>query len=125
MCATVKTIEQLLQELAPFETAEGFDNAGLLLGRREQPVRRVLVALDATLDVVREAKEIGAELIVTHHPLFFHPRKNLVEEDPEARIACEMIRGEIALLSAHTNLDQTTLSGSACSARLLGLKNLR
>lgn len=125
VCATVKTIEQLLQELAPFETAEGFDNVGLLLGRREQTVRRVLVALDATLDVVREAKEIGAELIVTHHPLFFHPRKNLVEEEPEARIICEMIRAGIALLSAHTNLDQTALSGSACCARLLGLKNLR
>ena len=125
MFATVETLESLINEIAPFETAEAFDNPGLLAGRRDAKVTRILVALDATLDVVHEAERLGAELIVSHHPLFFHGRKNLVEEDPEAIILCEMVRSHIALISAHTNLDKTVFSGSAACAKLLGLENLR
>ena len=125
MLATVGMIEALINEFAPFETAESFDNVGALVGKRDQEVTAVLVALDATMDVVREAKQIGAQLIVTHHPLLFHPRKNLLEEDPEGRILCEMVRSHLSLISAHTNLDQTFWSGSACCAKLLGLNNIR
>ena len=125
MFATVQTIESLINGIAPFETAEAFDNTGLLVGRRDAQVTRILIALDATLDVVHEAKKLGAELIVSHHPLFFHSRKNLVEEDAEAIILCEMVRSHIALISAHTNLDKTDFSGSAACAKLLGLENLR
>lgn len=125
MSATVAEIERIIGEIAPYETAEGFDNVGLLVGRRDAGVSGILVALDATLDVVEEAKRLGAELIVSHHPLMFRARKSLTEEDTEGRILCEMIRSHISLLSAHTNLDQTEYSGSACCARLLGLKNLR
>ena len=125
MYATVRTIEEMLNELAPMETAESYDNVGALVGRRDASITKILVALDCTLDAVREAKEMGAELIVTHHPLMFHPRKNLLEEDAEGRILCELVRGNLSLVSAHTNLDQTELSGSACCGRLLGLQNLR
>ena len=125
MYPTVQTIEDMLNEIAPMETAEGFDNVGALIGRRDAAVSRILVALDCTLDVVREAKKLGAELIVTHHPLLFHARKNLLEEDVEGRILCEMVRSHLSLISAHTNLDQTAWSGSACCGRLLGLENLR
>ena len=122
---TVKMIESLIEEFAPKETAESYDNVGALVGRRDAEVNRVLVALDCTLDVVREAKELGAELIITHHPLLFHARKNLLEEDAEGKILCELVRANISLIAAHTNLDQTELSGSASCARLLGLKNVR
>ena len=125
MYATVGWVENMLQELAPMETAESYDNVGALVGRRDAEVTKVLVALDCTLNVVREAKELGAELIVTHHPLLFHPRKNLLEEDAESRILCEMVRSRLSLIAAHTNLDQTELSGSACCARLLKLQNVR
>ncbi len=125
MYATVETIENLLNDLAPMETAESYDNVGALVGRRDARISKILVALDCTLDVVREAEAIGAELIVTHHPLLFHPRKNLLEEDAEGKILCELVRGNLNLVSAHTNLDQTELSGSACCARLLGLRNIR
>jgi len=123
--ATVSDILQMLQEIAPFETAEAFDNVGLLLGRGDRPVSRILVALDVTMDVVNEAVQSGAELIISHHPLLFRARKNLVEQDPEALILCELIRNHISLIAAHTNLDKTEWSGSACCARMLGLKNLR
>jgi len=125
MPATVEQVEAILQEIAPFETAEEFDNVGILVGKRDAQVSKILVALDATLDVVKEAEKIGAELIVTHHPLLFYGRKNLLEEDPEGKILCRMVRARISMISAHTNLDKTAFSGSACCARLLGLKNVR
>ena len=125
MSATVRQIEEILNELAPVETAESYDNVGALVGSRSAEVHTVLVALDCTMDVVREAEQLGAELIVTHHPLFFHARKNLLDEDPEANILRKMIRHDLNLVSAHTNLDQTELSGSACCARMLGLKSIR
>ena len=125
MSATVGMIEQILQEYAPMETAESYDNVGAIIGRRDAEVTKILVALDCTLDVVWEAKELGAELIVTHHPLLFHARKNLLEEDAEGRILCEMVRAHLSLIAAHTNLDQTELSGSASCARLLNLQNVR
>jgi hypothetical protein len=68
-------IENILNEIAPVETAESYDNVGAIVGRRDAEVTKILVALDCTLDVVREAKELGAELIVTHHPLLFHAGK--------------------------------------------------
>ena len=125
MKTTVKDIYDLIDEIAPFETAADFDNVGILVGCHGASVSRILVALDATTDVVSEASSLGAELIVTHHPLLFHARKNLTEEDPEGKILCEMVRRRISLISAHTNLDQTEYSGSACCGQLLKLKNLR
>lgn len=125
MSATVRMIEGFLNELAPMDTAESYDNVGVLVGRRDAEVNKILVALDCTWDVVMEAEKLGAELIVTHHPLLFHARKNLLEEDPEGKILCEMVRHHLSLVSAHTNLDQTDLSGSACCAKLLNLKNVR
>lgn len=125
MSLKVRDIEALIQEAAPFETAESYDNVGAIVGRRDADVNTILVALDCTMDVVREAEKMNAELIVTHHPLLFHPRKNLLEEDAEGRILCALVRAGISLIAAHTNLDQTEYSGSACCARLLGLENIR
>ncbi|MBQ9264665.1 MAG: Nif3-like dinuclear metal center hexameric protein [Clostridia bacterium] len=125
MSVTVRKIEEMLNALAPMETAESYDNVGALVGRRNQEVTKILVALDATMDVVKEAENIGAELIVTHHPLMFHSRKNMMEEDVEGKILCEMIRHNLSMIAAHTNLDKTALSGSACCAKLLKLQNVR
>ncbi|MBR3018439.1 MAG: Nif3-like dinuclear metal center hexameric protein [Clostridia bacterium] len=125
MSATVRTVEDMLNELAPVETAESYDNVGAIVGRRDAEVTRIVVALDCTWDVVQEAEKLGAELIVSHHPLMFHARKNLLEEDAEGRILCEMARHHLSLIAAHTNLDQTEYSGSAACAKLLKLQNLR
>lgn len=122
---TVQAIFDWVNSVAPFETAEDFDNAGLLLGRADAQVKTVLCALDVTMEVVDEARALGANLILSHHPLMFHPLKNLREDTPENNVICELVRAQIALISAHTNLDKTALSGSACAARALGLKNIR
>lgn len=125
MALTVKAVYDLVDGLAPFSTAEEYDNAGLITGRFGAPVNRILTALDCTMEVVREARRLKAELILTHHPLLFHARKNLREEDAEARVLCELIRGHIALLCAHTNLDRAPGGTNDVLASLFSLKNVR
>ena len=125
MCATVQTILDILNEIAPFESAEGFDNVGILLGKKDAPIRKVLIALDVTKEAAEEAVRMEADLIIAHHPLLFHARKNITEEDPEGEILCTLIRHHISLIAAHTNLDQSFFSGSACCAKELHLENIR
>ena len=125
MQLTVKAVEEYLNTVAPFETAEGFDNVGLIVGKGDTVVTDILVTLDVTMNAVQEAVKKGCQLIVTHHPLLFRARKRLVEDDPEARILCELIRHHISVIAAHTNLDASPLSGGACIARELGLQNVR
>ena len=121
---TVERILQMINAFAPFETAEEYDNVGLLVGDPGQEVSRILCFLDVTMDTVLEAERLGAELIVSHHPLMFHGIKRLVRGQPEAEVLCKLVQSGISLISAHTNWDQTVLSGSACVARAMGLEAL-
>lgn len=102
---TVHDIYNYIDAKAPFSTQMDFDNAGLLVGDKNAPVRRVMVALDATGAVAREAARKGCQLIVTHHPLIFHPLKAVVPADPTQGVVAQLIRKNIAVISAHTNLD--------------------
>lgn len=102
---TVQDIYTYIDGFAPFATQMDFDNAGLLVGDGQAAVSRVLLALDATMDVVRQAERKRCQLIVTHHPLIFHPLKAVRPEDPTQAIVAQLIRKNIALISAHTNLD--------------------
>ena len=77
----INDVYSYLCELAPLEKQMSFDNAGFQLGRSGNEVHRALLALDVTDDVVREAEELGAELIISHHPLIFTPVKNLTDCD--------------------------------------------
>ncbi len=122
---TVRTVYECIDAFAPFETAEAYDNVGLLVGRWDAPVTGILCTLDVTADTVREAAACGAELIVSHHPLMFHGRKTLIVGDPEADVLRALIRCDISLIAAHTNWDQTVLSGSASVAERLGFEHLR
>lgn len=103
--AKVADIYHFLDEWAPFSLQMDFDNAGLLVGDREAPVRRVLVALDVTEPVIREAARKGCQLIVTHHPVIFHPVRTLVPEDGTAVKLITLTKRGVAVISAHTNLD--------------------
>lgn len=94
-----------LCELAPLEMQMGFDNAGFQLGRGGNEVHRALLALDVTDAVVREAEGLGAELIISHHPLIFTPVKNITDCDAEHRRLLELATKNIAVISMHTNLD--------------------
>lgn len=120
---TVREVFSWIDSVAPFSTQEAYDNSGLLIGSLDSLVETVLLALDATPSVVAEALELGAKLIVVHHPLMFHPIQSLAEPEYEAGVISLLIREKIALLAAHTNFDRSDFSGSAAVAAILGLKN--
>lgn len=124
--ATVRDVYDWLNQIAPFDTAESYDNAGLLLGSMSAPAERILVALDAVPQVVEEAVSHQVQLIVTHHPLMFHAVKNLLDDDYESRVIRTLISHNISLIAAHTNLDRSPIySGSAVMAEKLHLQNVR
>lgn len=97
-----------------------FDNAGFQLGRSGNEVHRALLALDVTDDVVREAEELGAELIISHHPLIFTPVKNITDCDAEHRRLLKLTAKDIAVISMHTNLDIAEGGVNDVLIRLLG-----
>jgi len=98
---TVGEVYKYLDEIAPFNNQDKSDNSGLLVGSSDAEVEKILVCLDVTKKVVAEAIEKGSNLIVSHHPLMYHPISKIVSEDP----LHALIRGNINLISAHTNLD--------------------
>lgn len=103
--AKVCDIYEIIDAFAPFDTALEMDNVGLLVGAMDRPVDTVLTALDATPGVVREAQALGAQLLLTHHPVLFQPLRCLDEAEPEAALLSDMIRAGISMIAAHTNLD--------------------
>ena len=102
---TVGEVFRFLQEKAPFELQEGFDNAGFLVGREESSINRILVSLDITEQVVREAADQGAQLIVAHHPVIFGGVKSVTDQTITGRILLSLAENGIAAICAHTNLD--------------------
>lgn len=99
-------IYQYIDKIAPFSTQLDYDNAGLLMGSMEMDVGRVLVTLDVTLEVAKEAARRKCQLIVSHHPLIFHGLKSVTPDDPTGAVVLELARRGIAVISAHTNWDQ-------------------
>ena len=120
---TTQEIFDVLDGLAPQALAMDWDNCGLQIGSRNRAVNRVLVALDPFEDVCREADEIGAELIVTHHPLFFPSTSCMNEDTALGRAASMLIRGGHTLYSCHTNLDIALGGVNDRLAQVLGLQN--
>lgn len=103
---TVQTIYDLINAAAPFDTQAEYDNSGILVGSAAQEVTGILFALDVTQAVIDEAVALGAELIVTHHPLMFTAIQSLTDDTYEGRLICRLVRENISLIAAHTNLDQ-------------------
>ena len=120
---TVQDIHDFLKTLAPEEYAYDWDHVGLLCGHAGHPVTRVLVALDPFADACREAKEIGAELLLTHHPAIWS--LSAVNDATEAgRNLLFLIENGIAALNAHTNLDRAPGGVNDCLAGRLGLTDV-
>lgn len=94
-----------MERIAPRDLALEFDNPGLLIEPDHEEIVNVLVALDCTKAVAEEAIIWGADLVLTHHPLFFHPVKHMAYSDPSTVAACMLLRNGIGLFAAHTNLD--------------------
>lgn len=122
--ATVREIYDYLDGLAPFHLQMSFDNSGLLIGRGEQGVAKILVALDITEEVIEEAVQLKAELIISHHPIIFHPAKEITDTSPLGRKLLALIENRIAAICAHTNLDAVKGGVNDVLAHSLGLTNI-
>lgn len=115
--AAIDEIYRYLNEIAPFSTAMDFDNAGFLVGDGKTEVTKALVTLDITAQSVSQAREKGAQLIVSHHPVIFHPLKRLLSNSIPYLLAKE----GIGAICAHTNLDMAPGGVNDCLAAALGL----
>ncbi|MBI6545319.1 MAG: Nif3-like dinuclear metal center hexameric protein [Cyanobacteria bacterium NC_groundwater_1444_Ag_S-0.65um_54_12] len=109
-------IATLLETLAPVSLAADWDNCGLQVGDLAGELKGILVALNASLAACQRAIDLQCNLLVTHHPLFFKPLRQLLTTGGPGRIASRLLANDIALYTAHTNLDVV-----ACNRRLADL----
>jgi GTP cyclohydrolase I len=125
MTVKLSDITSFINEIAPEHTALDWDNSGLQVGNPLQVIKAVLLALDITPAVLEEAVQMSADLVLTHHPMIFKPIKSIDYSTKTGLLIKEMISRNIALYSAHTNLDRSLMGTGASLAGLVGLKNLR
>ena len=121
--ATVADILKLVETLAPRDLKMDWDNVGLNCGRMDRPVTKILVALDPFTHVCKEAKEIGADLLVTHHALIWKPGF-ITDMDNQGRNILFLIENGIAHINAHTNLDCAEGGVNDVLAATLGLEHI-
>ena len=122
---TVADILTFLETLAPKSMKMDWDNVGLLCGSKKAEVTKILVALDPFEGVCQEAAEIGAQLIVTHHPLIFQAPKAITDETSIGRSILLLCANGISAINAHTNLDQAPGGVNDVLAAKLGLENIQ
>lgn len=117
---TVRDIYNFIDSFAPFSAAEAWDNSGLLTGDFCEKAEGVIVCLDLTAQVLAEARASGANVIVTHHPIIFHPLKNIMSDS----LISGIVRAGLNVICAHTNLDISSDGVNTHLARSLGLSNI-
>ena len=122
---TVQTIAEALNRIAPPRLAEEWDNVGLLVGEPNSEVKRILVCLDVSLAAIERAIYLGAEMIVSHHPMIFRPIKNVRLDLPLGRRLKALIKNDIAVFAAHTNLDSAEGGVNDVLAARLGLTDVK
>ncbi|MFC6171527.1 Nif3-like dinuclear metal center hexameric protein [Loigolactobacillus jiayinensis] len=121
----VKDFIQRFEQFAPRYLAEQGDPVGMQIGSTQQTIHRVLVTLDVRPEVVKEAIAKKVDFIFTHHPVVFHPAKNLVTDDPQNAMYAELLRHHIAVYAAHTNLDSANGGMNDWLAEQLQLQNIQ
>ena len=109
----------MLEELCPKSFACDWDNVGLLVGSSGKEVHTIALALDATSEVIKEAVEKGADLILTHHPLIFGGVRNITDSDYVGKRILELVKHDISCYAMHTNFDVLGMADAA--ADLLNL----
>ncbi|CAL1516660.1 Nif3-like dinuclear metal center hexameric protein [Chitinophaga sp. MM2321] len=121
----IKEVIQALEQFAPLQYQESYDNAGLIFGDAGREVTNVLLTLDATEEVIDEAIARGCNLVVAHHPIVFGGLKKITGNTYVERVAIKAIRHEVAVYAAHTNLDNVRNGVCAQMASRLGLESCR
>ena len=124
MATTVKDILTCLDAAYPFSWAVPEDRVGLQVGDPGAPVTRILVALEASQEVVTEAHHQESQLLLTHHPLIYQPARDIREDRPTGKLLASLVRAGIAVASCHTNLDLAPKGMNEHLAQELGLLDL-
>jgi len=122
---SLRDVVAALESLYPLESAAEWDRVGLVTGDLDQPVRRVLFALDPTLAVIDEAREWGADLLVTHHPLLLRGVHSVATSSAKGASVTALVRAGVALWVGHTNADVADPGVSTVLADALGLDDQR
>ena len=125
MQATLSDVTEAIEAFAPLDLAEPWDRPGLQVGDPGAAVRTIVVALDPSFRAVSEATRRGADLLVTHHPLFLNPLERLDLTTPSGRVVAESVRSGLGLYAAHTNLDRADGGVNDALANRLGLVDQR
>jgi len=115
----------LIERIAPPDLAEGWDNCGVQIYTGTDRINRIIVALEISKAVIREAAGINADLIVVHHPLIFSKINKIDHNNIIGKYICELIKGNISVYAAHTTFDSVFGGNSDFLAELLGLQNIR
>ncbi len=118
---SVESVCDILRQLAPLPTAEPWDNVGLLLGRPDRVVSRLMTCLTLTPVVAHEAIAKNAQMIVTHHPVLFRATQKITGDTIEGRLLLDLIEARIAVYSPHTAFDNAECGINQWLAELLGL----
>ena len=113
-----------LADLAPLELAEEWDNVGLLVGRTEETLERVMTCLTLTPDVADEAIAENIDLIVSHHPIMFRPRQEITFSSSEGALLIKLIQADIAVYSPHTAYDSAQMGINAQLADMFELNHV-
>ena len=122
---TVNDILLFLEKLAPNSMKMDWDNVGLLCGSKAKEVYKILVALDPFESVCKEAAQLGADLLITHHPLIFQPVKSVTDDSSIGRAIQTLIKNDISAINAHTNLDCAPGGVNDVLAQALGLEDVQ
>lgn len=117
-------IENLIEKEIPKSLAYDWDNVGLLVGNKNNDVKKAFLTLDTNLFTVNEAISAGADIIISHHPIFFEPLKRIDYETPEGQLVKLLIENNISLYAAHTNMDVAKNGINAQLAKMFDLENV-
>ena len=115
----VRDIYNAIDAFAPFKYAQGWDNSGVLIGNMDAEVSTAVITLDITDDVIETAEKSNANLIISHHPIIFDSLRSISSGD----IVYKLISKGISVISAHTNLDASSLGPDAIASKLFDIKN--
>lgn len=121
---TVGNLLTWIESIAPAERAEDWDHIGLMIGSVETEVRGIVFSLDVSAEAIDLCLDFDANILITHHPLFFSPLFSIDTDTPRGRLVSRLIREQISVISAHTNLDRADYGVNHALADTLGLRSV-
>lgn len=121
----VQSIAEVMNRIAPKNLAEDWDNPGLLVGNFSAEVDKIFVCLDVSEENIKIAADFGAQLIISHHPIIFHAVKNIRTDLPLGKKIAALIKNNISVFAAHTNLDSALGGVNDVLAEKIGLTEIK